>query len=151
MRTIKDILSLFPGTTESDWKKHKNGGGWVQITARVEATCNIKGIVSGNAQVPGNAQVSGNAWETTPLFIQASRHSVTTCTHTKIQIGCQCLTAEDWIANYERIGRENRYTPEQIAEYGIILRFASDWLKMKFGANNPKRDARGRFISTNVS
>ena len=146
---------------ESEWHQHKNGGGWVQNAATVSESCWIEGIVSGdaqvsgdarvfgNARVSGNAQVSGDAWETTPFFIAASRHSVTTCTHTKIQIGCQCLTAEDWLKNYERIGRENGYTPDQIAEYGMILRLASDWLKMKFGTNKPQRDAKGRFVSKN--
>ena len=61
MRTIKDVLAIFPSTTEADWKQHPNGDGWVQITATVEATCTVEGIVSGNARVYGNALVSGDA------------------------------------------------------------------------------------------
>lgn len=39
-------------------RRHKNGGGWVALTATVE-DCSL---VSGNAWVSGNARVSGNAW-----------------------------------------------------------------------------------------
>jgi hypothetical protein len=44
--------------------KHKNGGGLVQNTAKVEETAYIgeHAQVSGVARVSGNAQVSGNAW-----------------------------------------------------------------------------------------
>src|SRR5271165_6584027 len=61
-KTIKEILQMFPLTTEKDWKQHPKGDGWVQITAHVEATCTIEGVVSGNARVFDNAWVSGNAW-----------------------------------------------------------------------------------------
>ena len=60
-KTIKEILQMFPLTTEKDWKQHPKGDGWVQITAHVEATCTIEGVVSGNALVYDNAWVSGNA------------------------------------------------------------------------------------------
>ena len=61
MKTINDVLALFPSTTKADWKQHQNGNGWVQVTAKVDATCIVEGIVSGNAWVSDNAQVSGNA------------------------------------------------------------------------------------------
>src|SRR5271165_4173886 len=67
-KTIKEILQMFPLTTEKDWKQHPKGDGWVQITAHVEATCTIEGVVSGNARVfdnagvYGEARVSGNVW-----------------------------------------------------------------------------------------
>ena len=55
MRTIKDILEMFPSTKKKDWKKHPKGGGWVQITAIVEETCAVEGIVYGDARVFGDA------------------------------------------------------------------------------------------------
>ena len=62
MRTINEILKMFPWTQKGDWNKHENGGGWVQITARADTSARIEGIVSGNAWVFGTARVSGNAW-----------------------------------------------------------------------------------------
>jgi hypothetical protein len=45
------------------WHKHKNGGGWVEDTAVVEASCYVgpNARVYGNAQVSGTARVYGNA------------------------------------------------------------------------------------------
>ena len=121
MRTIEDILSLFPGTTESDWKKHENGGGWVQITANVGATCRIEGIVSGNAWVSGNAQVFGDAWGISPLQIQGSVHFATNCKFGHISIGCEVHTFAEWKTNFRSIGKKHGYTEAQIEEYGAII------------------------------
>ena len=67
-RTIKDILALFPETTNKDWKQHARGDGWVCSTAHAHESSFIEGIVYGNAlvyndaRVYGDAQVYGNAW-----------------------------------------------------------------------------------------
>lgn len=34
--TITEVLEKFPGTAESDWTRHSNGGGWVHKTAKVD-------------------------------------------------------------------------------------------------------------------
>ena len=39
--TIEKILAEFTWTKASDWKAHLNGGGYVQITAKVDATAQI--------------------------------------------------------------------------------------------------------------
>ena len=93
--------------------QHENGGGWVANTATVEATV----YVGSNARVFGNAQVSGDAWETSPLYIQGSRHSVTNCAHGSIAIGCQVHTFAEWKAEYKTIGKAAGYTAAQIKEY----------------------------------
>ena len=61
MKTINDIIAIFPWTKAEEWKQHDKGKGWVQITAYVEATATIMGVVYGNAQVSGDAQVFGDA------------------------------------------------------------------------------------------
>src|SRR5271165_5876312 len=63
MKTIDQVLDMFPDTTEKDWHQHKNGLGWVANTAKVEESVYIGPYaqVLGNAQVFGNARVSGNA------------------------------------------------------------------------------------------
>ena len=111
--------------------QHENGGGWVANTATVEATVYVgpNAQVSGNARVYGYAWVSGNAWvfgdarvfgdawETSPLYIQGSRHSVTNCAHGSITIGCQVHTFAEWKAKYKTIGKAAGYTAAQIKEY----------------------------------
>jgi len=69
MKTIKDILTLFPDTKKKDWHQHPNGEGWVYKTAIVEDSAYIgedaqvfgNTRVYGDAQVYGNTQVSGDA------------------------------------------------------------------------------------------
>ena len=127
MKTIAEILKMFPRTTKSDWKKHKNGGGWVQITAKAEVSALVEGIVSGNARVFGDARVSGdawvfgNAWEKSPLQIQGSTHFATNCKYGYISIGCEVHTFAEWKSNYKTIGAEHGYTDEQIKEYKAIV------------------------------
>lgn len=51
----------------SDWSQHPNGGGWINKSAKVDASAYVGesavvwGTVSGNAKVYGNAWVFGNA------------------------------------------------------------------------------------------
>jgi hypothetical protein len=48
--------------------------------------------------------------------------------------------------NFQSIGKVQRYTADQISEYGLILALCADWLKAKFGTKDvPIRDAKGRF------
>jgi hypothetical protein len=143
---------------ESEWHQHPKGGGWVQNTAHVDESAMVEGVVFGDAQVFGDAWVFGNArvygdaqvygddWAFSPLQIQGACHFVTTCTHTHLQIGCYRHTLIEWQRHYQRIWRSEGYTPDQIAECGLIIAFAADWLEAKFykqGAS--QRDARGRF------
>ena len=74
MKTIDQILEMFPDTIAEDWTQQEKGKGWKYKTATVESTVHLEGIVFGSAQVSGNAwvfgdaqvsgtaQVSGDAW-----------------------------------------------------------------------------------------
>ena len=57
MKTIEQVLTLFPETTKENWHQHINGKGWVYTTAHVQETA----YVGENALVYGYARVSGNA------------------------------------------------------------------------------------------
>ncbi len=57
MKTIEQVLELFPNTFAEDWHQHNNGKGWVYFTAKVEKSA----YIGGNAQVSGDARVYGNA------------------------------------------------------------------------------------------
>ena len=104
---------------ENEQHRHKNGGGWVANTANVADSA----FISDDAQVYGNARVYGNAWVYNPLTITGSAHSVSLVSYTHIAIGCEVHTFSDWLKNYKSIGKKNRYTPEQIKEYGEILKY----------------------------
>ena len=152
--TFEQLQAKFPWTTlyPAEWHQHPKGGGWVKNTAHAGATAIVEGIVSGNAQVSGNAWVCGDAWCFSPLQIQGTKHFVTTCTHTHISIGCQKFTVSEWQGSYQQIGKQQGYTPDQIAEYGMLIALCADWLKAKFPAKEaiaeakPLRDAKGRFV-----
>ena len=62
--TFQELQNKIGTQNQADWSQHKNGGGWVHKTARIDATAYIGEnaiIFSGNAQVTGNARVYGNA------------------------------------------------------------------------------------------
>jgi hypothetical protein len=68
--------------------------------------------------------VYGNAWETSPLYIQGTKHSVTNCAYGQLAIGCQVRTFAEWKAEYKVIGKAADYTTAQIKEYGLLIALA---------------------------
>ena len=46
-----------------------------------------------------------------------------------IKIGCKHWPVEYWIENYEEIGHDNDFTPEQIAEYGTYIKMVENLIK----------------------
>jgi hypothetical protein len=87
--------------------------------------------VFGNARVYGDARVFGDAWGSSALYIQGSKHSLTTSSYSKITIGCYSRTIEHWLKNYEKIGEQNSYTEQEIEEYRDLIKFAVKWLEQK--------------------
>src|SRR5208282_2805063 len=77
--------------------------------------------VSGYAQVYGDAWVYGGAWETSPLYIQGTKHAITNCAFGKIAIGCEVHSFSKWKRDYKSIEKKSGYTPEQIKEYGLHI------------------------------
>ena len=63
MKTIEQVLTLFPETTKENWHQHINGKGWVYTTAHVQETAYVgeEAVVCDKAEVYGDARVSGNA------------------------------------------------------------------------------------------
>ena len=129
------------------WHKHPNGGGLVQDTAcisdyawisddawvygdaRIYGNARIFGDariygnaqVSGDAWVYGDARVSGDAWPKSPLHIKGPRHSITLSTYNTITIGCLTYTLEQWKENFRKIGELEKYEPEEIELYGLLI------------------------------
>ena len=101
------------------------GDAWVHGDAQVYGSARVSGNawvygsawVSGNARVYGSAWVSKDAWEVSPLYIQGTKHSVTTSSFNTLTIGCETHTVEEWLANYREIGKANGYSKQEIEEY----------------------------------
>ena len=127
MKTIEEVLKTVPGTKAEDWHQHSNGKGWVYSSASVADSAYVgpDARVSGNAQVSGNARVSDNAWETSPLYIQGSKHGLTNSAYGYLNIGCIKLPFSEWKKRYKEIGKEQNYTPAQIKEYGKFIALAT--------------------------
>ena len=80
--------------------------------------------VFGNARVFGNAWVYGDAWDASPLQIQGSKHFLNICKIGWLQIGCISKPIEEWITDFEMIGKSNSYTDLEINEYGMYIELA---------------------------
>jgi hypothetical protein len=63
------------------------------------------------------------------IQIQGSRHWITTLPDGNVAVGCIVHTSEEWLANYEQIGRDNNYSEKQIREYGEYLKTIDRILK----------------------
>ena len=101
------------------------GNAWVYGDARVYGNARVSGDarVSDNARVYGEAWVSGDAWVLNPLTIVGSVFSVSLVSYTQIAIGCEVREFADWLKNYKIIGKQHNFTPEQIKEYGEVLKY----------------------------
>ena len=107
-------------------------GGWIESEANL-------------SQVHGNAMVYGDAWDKSPLQIQGTRHFCCMSTFSILSIGCIEKTIADWQRTFAAIGKEQRYSKEEIAEYKLYIdlfaaRYGSgsgSGSKGKWGIRNP--------------
>ncbi len=149
--TLEELQQIFPDATAETWHQHKNGGGWVQNTAHVDASAfvDVRAQVSGAArvygaaqvygdarvygaaQVYGDAQVSGDAWVETPLHINSAPYSISVCAHGTIAIGCQVKTVAEWKKEGLAIAKEQGFNASVTAQYKLLLNTAIAWMKLK--------------------
>lgn len=61
-----------------------------------------------------------------PLYIIGTRHFLCQYSATEIKIGCIIHPVTVWLENFKAIGKEERYTPEEIEEYGKYIALAAD-------------------------
>ena len=115
--TFDELQEVIGPQDKSGWHQHKNGGGWVQNSVKIDKSC----LVGESAIVFGNAQVSGDAWEKPPLFIVGSKHSLTNSRHGFIKIGCHEKSIAWWQEHFCSIGKKESYTAEEIEEYGHYI------------------------------
>ena len=66
-------------------------------------------------------KISDTEYLVKTLFINGSRHSVSWYGCDKIQIGCHRKEISWWLENYNEVGKNECYTPDQIAEYKTYI------------------------------
>jgi uncharacterized protein YjbI with pentapeptide repeats len=71
------------------------------------------------------------------LRIQGSRHEIT-CVDDDVRIGCHRRTLAQWLTIYAKIGAEENYSAEQIAEYWAHLKHIEALLAMRMAAKEAK-------------
>jgi hypothetical protein len=114
-------------------KAHVFGNAHVYDNAQVFSDAHVYGNahvygdvhVYGNAHVSGDARVSGGMWTSSPLYIQGSRHPLTNSRHGYIAIGCHEHTFAYWLEHHKGIGRAEKYSEEEIEEYGLLIELFS--------------------------
>ena len=134
--TIEELQKIYPKADELTWHRHANGGGWIENTARVSGTAMVYGDaqvsgtarVYGTAQVSGDARVSGGNWDRNPLYVAGTMYSFNENGDGGKLLTSGCITAprEWWAENIRRCAEEHGYTPEQVNEYEMIVKFMND-------------------------
>lgn len=69
------------------------------------------------------ADLSGADLERMTIIMIGSRHVITAYPN-KCRIGCHERTYKSWLKVYREVGNREYYTPEQIEEYGELIRKA---------------------------
>ena len=122
--TINELKIRLPWIDVTEWIEHSNGGGWKHKTATVPDSVSV----SSGASIGYGASI-GDDYKGSVLCIQASAHQITACCPThEIQIGCHRKHIDEWLKHYSAIGRAEKYTDAQIAEYAILLKAAKAWI-----------------------
>lgn len=74
-----------------------------------------------------HSRLADNAnFQTTPAHFTGSRAVVSHAGRRQIVIGCELRTVDDWLANYEAIGRAHGYSEEEIQEYRKLIQWVSE-------------------------
>jgi uncharacterized protein YjbI with pentapeptide repeats len=79
------------------------------------------------------ANLSGTIYENkTKTELTYQKHIASYFGLDEIRIGCKVYSISYWLANFEAIGKEADYTPEQIKKYGEFIKAcAADYKRSK--------------------
>ena len=110
-----------------------DGDGWRLLHDGNRVSIGNGASIGSRASIGNGARIGewarigdGASIKISPLAVQGTGHLVTQHSKGKISVGCKVHTHEIWLGHYKEIGKNNGYTPEQIKEYGKILRFVID-------------------------
>ena len=114
------------------------GQGWTPFEFGTEETkeqLKIRNISIGNyakigyyakigdsAKIGNYATIGDSATILKTLFITGSKNTFTWNGNNQLSIGCLCKTFDEWLKDYERIGKIEGYSDDEIKEYyGYIM------------------------------
>ncbi len=108
---------------------------------------NLSGADLSRANLSGAYLSGANLGDLKILQVGGSVHfliALSTPGGIEVRIGCHHKPIADWLEHYRAIGKANNYTPAQIAEYGLHLKYVVAWAKTikwpkKAGVANPAK------------
>jgi len=102
---------------------HVSGAARVSGSARVSGDAQVYGNadVSSSARVCGDAQVFKNMTCTLNTLTCDLTRGLITVSDKHIAIGCEVHTFDHWLEGIETIGKENRYSEEDIKLYKQVV------------------------------
>ena len=105
-----------------DFKDVKAGdlGGWIEKEENLSH--------EGSCWVYDSAQVYGGEWDKSPLYIQGTRWSFNVASDTKIQVGCQRHTWQEWHDKFREIAAEHAgedIIPEYVQYFNLACKLYS--------------------------
>lgn len=141
MITFDTLNNMLGGTEKPEnWKKHANGGGWKHISAHVDASAVLNGIIGKGATVGARATVGDWAkvgdwatvgegagpiighWERSPLYVIGSKYPVCNAKAGYAQIGCKTAPFKWWTSPAgELFAKDHGYNEAEIREYRAII------------------------------
>ena len=80
--------------------------------------------IGNDASIGYRASIGKEVKLLTGLFINGSKHSVTYSGNGMLSIGCHTHSIDEWIANADNIGIEEKYSTQQINEYKAYIQIA---------------------------
>jgi len=97
------------------------GEGWKVFALSNTEELKIRGISIGNRASIGDGASIGNGVSVKSIYIKGSMNTVLYWGEDKIQIGCLQKSIDEWINEYEYVGKYQMYSPDAIAEYGKYI------------------------------
>ena len=80
--------------------------------------------IGDDASIGDRASIGKEVKLLTGLFINGSNHTVTYAGNGMLSIGCHTHSIDEWIANADNIGIEEKYSTQQINEYKAYIQIA---------------------------
>ena len=90
-------------------------GNWCNLGAGCELGDECK--LGDECELGAGCKLGNNEIAPKALFINASRHTVSYWGDEVIQIGCKRFSISEWQQHFQKIGKAENYTSDQIEEY----------------------------------
>ena len=119
--SIEDLKSEFNSRNISIGYRASIGNG---ASIGYGASIGDRASIGNDASIGYRASIGKEVKLLTGLFINGSKHSVTYSGNGMLSIGCHTHSIDEWIANADNIGIEEKYSTQQINEYKAYIQIA---------------------------